>query len=204
LVQVTDGGHYDNSGLVEALRRRCRLIIVIDGGGDPPPLPVGLTDALRLAKYELGVDVTLKRSGQYSVASIAPGSGTQFAKDNALAGLNSRVTRGAVVEGKITYPAAAGLKDSVGTLIFVKAVVSQACPYWLLTYAASSEIFPHDPTSDQWFNEAQFAAYTELGRVIAEEAVDCIRNCKLMDEIAPAPAIALTSTLPRMIAPTAP
>ncbi|WP_025738190.1 type VII secretion protein EccB [Mycobacterium genavense] len=62
LVQVTDGGHYDNSGLVEALRRRCRLIIVIDGGGDPPPLPVGLTDALRLARYELGVVVMLNRT----------------------------------------------------------------------------------------------------------------------------------------------
>jgi hypothetical protein len=52
--------------------------------------------------------------------------------------------------------------------------VSQACPYWLLTYAASNEIFPHDPTSDQWFSEAQFAAYTALGRVIANEAVKCM------------------------------
>jgi hypothetical protein len=67
----------------------------------------------------------------------------------------------------------------------VKAVVSQACPYWLLTYAASSEIFPHDPTSDQWFNEAQFAAYTELGRVIAKEAVECLRQCKPMDAAEP-------------------
>jgi hypothetical protein len=185
LVQVTDGGHYDNSGLVEALRRRCGLIFVVDGGGDPPPLPIGLTDALRLAKYELGVDITLKPTGQYSVASIAPGSGTQFANDNALAGLNSRITRGAVVRGTITYPAAAGLKVSTGTLIFVKAVLSQACPYWLLTYAASSEIFPHDPTSDQWFNEGQFAAYTELGRIIAEEAVQCLRHRKPMDATEP-------------------
>jgi hypothetical protein len=171
LVQVTDGGHYDNSGLVEALRRRCGLIVVIDGGGDPPPLPLGLTDALRLAKYELGVDVTLNTHGPYSVACIAPGSGTQFPKDNALAGLNGRITRGAVVKGTITYPPAAGLAKSEGTLIFVKAVVSQDCPYWLLTYAAASEIFPHDPTSDQWFNEGQFAAYSELGRVIAKEAI---------------------------------
>lgn len=181
LVQVTDGGHYDNSGLVEALRRRCRLIFVIDGGGDPPPLPIGLTDALRLAKYELGVDVTLKPTGPYSIENISPGSGTQFAKDSALASLNSRITRGAVVEGIITYPAAAGLKENVGTLVFVKAVLSQDCPYWLLTYAASSEIFPHDPTSDQWFNEAQFAAYTELGRVIAKEAVEYMRQPKPMD-----------------------
>lgn len=178
LVQITDGGHYDNSGLVEALRRRCRMIIVIDGGGDPPPLPLGLTDALRLAKYELGVDIKLKSTGPYSVSNIAPGSGTQFPKRDALAGLNGRITRGAVVRGDISYPAAAGLMVSTGTLVFVKAVVSEKCPYWLLTYAASSEIFPHDPTSDQWFNEGQFAAYTELGRVIAREAVECIRQCQ--------------------------
>ena len=30
--------------------------------------------------------------------------------------------------------------------------------------------FPNDKTSDQWFNEAQFAAYTELGRRIAVKA----------------------------------
>ncbi|MCV7100139.1 hypothetical protein [Mycobacterium palustre] len=181
LVQVTDGGHYDNSGLVEALRRRCQLIFVIDGGGDPPPLPLGLTDALRLAKYELGVDVTLNQTGAYSVEAIAPGSGTRFSEDNALAGLNDRITRGAVVEGTITYPAAAGLRQRTGRLIFVKAVVSQACPYWLLTYAAANEIFPHDPTSDQWFNEGQFAAYTELGRVIAREAVECLANGTSVD-----------------------
>lgn len=176
LVQITDGGHYDNSGLVEAFRRRCGLIFVVDGGGDPPPLPLGLTDALRLAKYELGVDVTLKETGQYSVASIAPGSGTPFDDDHALASLNSRITRGAVVVGTITYPAAAELKVSTGILIFAKAVLSEACPYWLKTYAASSEIFPHDPTSDQWFSEGQFAAYTELGRVIADEAVQCLKH----------------------------
>jgi hypothetical protein len=45
LVQVTDGGHYENLGLVEALRRRCRLIFCIDGGGDTPPLLSGLSDA---------------------------------------------------------------------------------------------------------------------------------------------------------------
>ncbi|ORV52023.1 hypothetical protein AWC05_20960 [Mycobacterium florentinum] len=183
LVQVTDGGHYDNSGLVEALRRRCRLIIVIDGGGDPPPLPVGLTDALRLARYELGVEVTLNRTGPYSVESITPGSGKQFAKDDALASLNSRITRGAVVQGAITYPAAAGLDESTGTLIFAKAVLSERCPFWLLTYAASTPIFPHDPTSDQWFTEAQFAAYTSLGRIIAEEAVGCLRVLKPLDSL---------------------
>ncbi len=36
----------------------------------------------------------------------------------------------------------------------------------MLTYGAgkSGESFPNEKTSDQWFNEAQFAAYTEVGR----------------------------------------
>jgi hypothetical protein len=34
---------------------------------------------------------------------------------------------------------------------------------------------PHDPPTDQWFNEAQFAAYTELGRIMGREAMKCAK-----------------------------
>jgi hypothetical protein len=46
-------------------------------------------------------------------------------------------------------------------------------PDWVLTYAAEKggAEFPHDSTSDQWFSEGQFAAYTELGRLIAVSAM---------------------------------
>jgi hypothetical protein len=175
LVQITDGGHYDNSGLVEALRRRCGLIICVDGGGDAPPLSTGLADAIRLAEYELGVTITLRKTGDYSVGNIAPGSGRKFDYDHALTSLNNRVTRGTVVLGNIEYPDAAGLTCKSGTLIYAKALLSQQCPEWLLTYAASKEglIFPHDPTTDQWFSEGQFAAYTQLGGIMADEVVKC-------------------------------
>ncbi|WP_297775776.1 hypothetical protein, partial [Mycobacterium sp.] len=80
----------------------------------------------------------------------------------------------------ITYPAASGLPedDRDGVLIFAKSVLCRDCPEWLLTYAASNDAFPHDPTSDQWFNEGQFAAYTELGRIMGEQAADCVRKLK--------------------------
>jgi len=186
LVQLTDGGHYENLGLVEALRRRCRLIFCIDAGGDAPPLLSSLSDAMRLAKYELGVTIELNERGQYSVNDLAPGSGRRFPEGHALARLNSRLTNGTVVFGKISYPPAAGLgspQTPCGFLIFAKAVLWKDCPEWLLTYAASSEVFPHDPTSDQWFSEAQFAAYTALGRIMGNHAVECVdwlqRNKKL-------------------------
>jgi hypothetical protein len=185
LVQLTDGGHYENLGLVEALRRRCRLIFCIDAGGDAPPLLSSLSDAMRLAKYELGVTIELNEQGSYSVNDLAPGSGRPFPEEHAFACLNSRITKGTVAFGKITYPSAAGvtkLPKPYGVLVFAKAVLWEGCPDWLLTYAASSQMFPHDPTSDQWFNEAQFAAYTALGRIMGNHAVECVdwlrRNAK--------------------------
>ncbi len=173
LVQVTDGGHYENLGLVEALRRRCRLIYVIDGGGDTPPLLSGLSDAIRLARFELGVEIELDERGDYGVPNLAPGSAPPFGPGHAFHSLNSRLTAGAVVRGIITYPAAAGMgANNIGLLIVAKAVLWHELPDWVLTYGAggSGASFPNDKTSDQWFNEAQFAAYTELGRHIAVKA----------------------------------
>jgi hypothetical protein len=59
-------------------------------------------------------------------------------------------------------------------LLFAKAVLWDQSPDWLLTYAASSEEFPHDSTADQWFDEAQFGAYTELGRLLGLEVIRAI------------------------------
>jgi hypothetical protein len=176
LVQVTDGGHYENLGLVEALRRKCRLIYCIDAGGDTPPLLSGLDDAIRLAKFELGVEITLDHGGDYGVESLAPGSGRPFGKGHAFHILNDRLTKDAVVRAEIQYPEAAGLGDadaSRGWLVVAKAALWRDLPDWVLTYGAEKDgqDFPHDKTSDQWFNEAQFAAYTEVGRRIAERAL---------------------------------
>lgn len=178
LVQVTDGGHYENLGLVEALRRRARVIVCIDGGGDPPPLLSGLADAMRLAKSELGVEFTLDETGPFAVQNLTPGGGKPFPAGDAFALLNSRITKGTVVRGRILYPAASGLptEKREGLLILAKAVVWEGAPDWLLTYAGNSAIFPHDSTSDQWFTEAQFAAYTELGRILGRSVVDAYND----------------------------
>jgi hypothetical protein len=174
LVQITDGGHYENLGLVEALRRRARVIVCIDGGGDPPPLLSGLADAMRLARSELGVQIDLHKKGDYSVENLAPGRGKPFPKGDALELLNPRITKGTVICGRILYPAASGLPEDrrEGLLILAKAVVWEGCPDWLLTYAGNSAIFPHDSTSDQWFTEGQFAAYTELGRILGHSVIE--------------------------------
>ena len=34
-LNVSDGGHIENMGLYELLRRRCKFIVCVDGGADP-------------------------------------------------------------------------------------------------------------------------------------------------------------------------
>jgi hypothetical protein len=178
LVQITDGGHYDNLGLVEALRRRSRMIICIDGGGDTPPLLSGLAESVRLANYELGVSVKFDRCAHYLLADIAPGSGKSLDMNDALSSLKPRLAKRTVALGLIHYPDESGLPEDNngrdGLLIYTKAVLCEDCPPWLQTYAASHPQFPHDPTFDQWFNEGQFAAYTELGRIMGRQVRDCL------------------------------
>jgi len=41
-------------------------------------------------------------------------------------------------------------------------------PVDVLNYAKESPVFPHEPTSNQWFTEAQFESYRMLGAVSAD------------------------------------
>ena len=56
---VTDGGHYDNLGLVEALRRGARHIVVLDASGDRADTWSTLGGSIALARSDAGVSITL-------------------------------------------------------------------------------------------------------------------------------------------------
>ena len=59
---VTDGGHYENLGMVEALRRRPDHLIVVDAAGDARGRFSTLGQAIALARSELGVQVRIDPS----------------------------------------------------------------------------------------------------------------------------------------------
>ncbi|MGF7181740.1 hypothetical protein [Tunturiibacter psychrotolerans] len=61
-VYLTDGGHFDNMGLYELLRRRCRTIIVSDSEADPNLTFEGIGMAIRKARLDFGIEVTLDQT----------------------------------------------------------------------------------------------------------------------------------------------
>lgn len=166
LLYVTDGGHYENLGLVELLRRRCTEIYCIDSSGDSPPFAGTLAEAITLAEQELGVSIVL----QYPEA-LVPGGAAPLDPPLPLASLSGRLSQSAVVRGTITYPPESGLPEDArtGTILVAKALLTRDLPYSLLSYACEHAVFPHDSTGDQWFDHGQFDAYVALGRALAEQ-----------------------------------
>lgn len=168
LLQVTDGGHYENLGLLELLRRRCSLIYCIDASGDAPPTAGTLGEAIALARAELGVDIVLDDPWR-----LVPGSAAPLPPADPLAALNSRLSDRAVICGTIIYPEASGLarEHREGRLVVAKALLTPGMSYDILAYAARHDVFPHDSTGDQFFDDGKFTAYAALGRALGEAAL---------------------------------
>jgi hypothetical protein len=143
-VYLSDGGHFENLGLYEMVLRRCRYILVIDAGCDPAFTFHDLANAIRQVRIDMGVPIVFDRG-------IGIGETTL-----------DRVT-GHYAVATIQYSAIDGRNADDGMLVYIKPAVSGDEPVDVLTYRKARPLFPHEPTADQWFDEAQFESYRALG-----------------------------------------
>ena len=58
-VYLTDGGHIENLGIYELLRRRCRVIIAVDAEADPQMAFGSFNILERYALIDMGVRIDL-------------------------------------------------------------------------------------------------------------------------------------------------
>jgi hypothetical protein len=151
---LTDGGHFDNTGLYALVERGCRYIVLVDNGADPGPNFEDLGDAIRRCRIDFGVDITLDIEGLQRVGGAAK--------------------RHAIV-GTITYAAPhttrLGWGPGVhqGTIVWVKPALLAKDPADVRQYGLQQTVFPQQSTADQWFDEAQFESYRRLGEYCAED-----------------------------------
>jgi len=138
---VTDGGHYENLGLVELLRRGCTEIFCFDASGGKTLEALG--DAIALARSELNVEV-----GNLDPSGLIENS--------------DRLAENCCVTAEITYPG--GRK---GMLIYARTVVTADAPYDVQAYRIRDPAFPHNSTLDQLYTDEKFEAYRELGAHVA-------------------------------------
>jgi hypothetical protein len=165
LIFVSDGGHYDNLGLVELLRHRCTDIYCFDATSDAEGFATALGRSLALAYDELGVTITLDDHPDAAMPGAAPAENQSE--------LKARLAVKAVLTGRIDYPDLGNdLPAAMGTLVIGRATLTPDTPWEVLRHAATHRLFPHDATGDQWFDDTKFNAYTALGRHVGRCAVN--------------------------------
>jgi hypothetical protein len=148
-VNVTDGGHLENLGVITLLRRRCALILASDAEADPALTAEALATVIRFARLDLGIEINI------NLADIHLTSEGR--------------SRRHVAIGRIHYPADPrhGAPASTGWLVYLKSSFVGDEPTLVQNYRMASPAFPHESTADQFFGEAQFEAYRMLGDHIA-------------------------------------
>lgn len=149
-VNISDGGHIENLGVYELLRRRCRYIVAIDGEADPRMTFHALTNLQRLAYIDFGIHID--------------------AELDELRLLESGFSRSHFRFCKIRYPT--GNEEQpweLGYLLYIKLSLTGNEGEFLRRYRLDEPEFPHHSTADQFFTETQFEAYRSLGEHIGDK-----------------------------------
>ena len=157
-VFVADGGHWENLGLVELLRRRCRTIVCVDASGDSVGAFTTLRQAVELAGLELpGV-----------VRDIDLGN------LDSITGAKGGLPSGIVATLTVTYWDEAMQTTFEGVIHYAKAQLASGLDIGLRRYAKSDPRFPNYSTGNQFLTNQQFDELVTLGREAGDRLVELV------------------------------
>ncbi|HEY0178463.1 MAG TPA: patatin-like phospholipase family protein [Dokdonella sp.] len=154
-VYLSDGGHFENTGVYELVRRRCARILVVDVGADPERAFEDLGNMMRKCRVDFGVDFELDSTPLYATRK----------------GVRSK---SGFVDGTIHYGATNRESAFDGKILVIKPSLQHPPtePTDVYSYARRALTFPQQTTVDQWFDESQFESYRKLGYELAKVAFD--------------------------------
>ena len=150
-VYVSDGGHFENLGIYELVRRRCRYIIACDAGCDQGYTFEDLGNAIRKCQIDLGIEIEI------DPGAIVPDPVTGHSLFHCAVG---------TIHYERLDPVA-----TPGYLLYIKASLTGNEPTDVKQYKAANAAFPHESTGDQWYRESQFESYRKLGYHVAMQVL---------------------------------
>jgi hypothetical protein len=165
-LNLSDGGHFDNMGLYELVRRRCTYIIVCDAEADLEMTFEGMGAAITKCRADFGTEIDL------DLRPLRRQEETAYSKAHCVVG----TIRYPPPPGESSEPSVATacscLQDDdddgyTGTIVYMKSSLVGDEPADLLTHQLKCADFPQDSTANQWFTESLFEAYRRLGHHVA-------------------------------------
>ncbi len=145
-VYLSDGGHFENLGIYEMVRRRCRYIVVSDSGCDNKFAFEDLGNALRKIRIDMKIPVDFE--------------------DGSFQSLREKSRRCAIA--RIRYSLVDDTRED-GFLLYIKPMVRGNEPPDVVSYQTNHADFPHQSTADQFFDESQTESYRMLGLLTVDE-----------------------------------
>ena len=146
---LSDGGHFENTGVYPLLKRRVKTIVVADCGADPEYRFDDLENLVRKARIDYGIIITFDTPAQPMFIPLY-----DLKKGEAAAPL---------IKATISYPKQGPLPEMEGTLLIVKPHLLENMGLDTERYAKRHDDFPQQTTGDQFFDEEQWEAYHQLG-----------------------------------------
>lgn len=159
-VLLTDGGHFENLGLYELVRRRLKLIVVCDATADPDFKFGDLSNAIEKVRTDFGAIIELSDADLQTLIPVPadgktpdPSHPPTAHRGYLIAPIRYSLRSGQSADGPTDH----------GTLVLLKATFFHGLGADLLGYRRGHPAFPNQSTGDQFFDEKQFEAYRELG-----------------------------------------
>ena len=151
-IQLSDGGHFENMGLYEMVRRKLRLIVLCDGTADPDLHFKGLSEAIEKVRVDFGAKIKIESECLRPVVPHAPIDDRIKDKDKVHCADRSYIV------ADIEY-----VDGRKGKLIYLNTTFTPHLGVDLYGYKLAHPEFPDETTANQFFDERQFEAYRELG-----------------------------------------
>jgi hypothetical protein len=168
---LSDGGHFENMGVYELLRRRVPFIIAVDAGQDRQHQGTDLGELTRIARIDFGAEIHEVPQSELAQLPIGPtgrlGSIVDLLTTNATGCVKAHATL-----LRATYPPSQGNEwrgRDRSWILFIKATMTGDEPEDLCKYKRLNLDFPNESTIDQVFDEPQWESYRRLGEHIGEQ-----------------------------------
>lgn len=143
-IHLSDGGHFENLGVYELVKRKVKVIVSIDAGADPHFKFHDLAKLTELIRVDFGAKLKL------DTTPLVPNE--------------QGISEKAWVVGSLSYE-----DGTKAEFIYIKSAMIAGLSPDVVGYKHENPTFPDQTTADQFFDEYQFEAYRELGFQIAHQ-----------------------------------
>jgi hypothetical protein len=172
---LSDGGHFENTGVYELLRRRVPLMILCDCGADPGGGFGDLTNLVRKARVDFGAEIEVLDHDSLARLHLGPAFGTLDQVQASVQSSPGSPQPASALLAAVYYDQA---PTAGSILVLLKPGLMGDEPLDVANYRCAHPHFPQEATAGQFFGEAQWESYRRLGEHIGRKVFPSLSGPK--------------------------